>query len=148
MTRDAAGFFIVLVLAAELACDPGIAVRQAPQSGAASGSAVLLSVRTTHSFVGATWYSTAVTITNRSRAPIAITAVDLIARGLNYHGEASASEPFPVNVSGGATQAIGVQFELQEDVRTAFKKPAELQVHYTVNGKTNTATAQLLAASY
>ena len=147
MTRDAAGFFIVLVLAAELACDPSITIRQAPQSGAASGSAVLLSVRTTHSFVGATWYSTAVTITNRSRAPIAITAVDLIARGLTYHGEASASEPFPVNVPS-ATQAIGVRFELREDVRTAFKKPAELQVHYTVNGKTNTATAQLLAASY
>lgn len=141
--RRAAGAFVVLILAADPACDPAITVHQNQQSARASNSVVFLSVKETHPFIGETWYTTAVTTTNSTRISVTITQVELIAHGVTYKARASEGQPLPIDVPPGTAQSIGVWFDLRENVKETFQSPVELRVLYRSAGKDEVAKAQL-----
>ena len=143
MKRTAVVFFtMVLVLAA--GCDPRITIRQVLQPGATNNSRVLVSVRDTHSFIGETWYAAKVTVTNSSVSPITLGAVELVARGATYKNRPPATETYPLIVPPGTAQALGVWFDLRENVNRTFQEPAELRLHYRTGGKDEIAQVSVI----
>jgi len=137
----AAVFMAVLVLAT--GCDPAITIRQVPPPGATNSSRVLVSVKTTHSFIGETWYAAEVTVTNSSVLPITLTEVELVARGVTYKNRPPATETYPSIVPPGTARALGVSFQLHENVRRTFRKAAELRLHYRTGDKDEIAEVSI-----
>ena len=133
-------------------CDPGMTIREAVQrdrlhapSVTASPNRVLISVKTDHAFIGETWYDPTITVTNLSSTQITITAVELAAKGTVYADKRQAA--YPLVVRAGQSVTVDPAFDLRDNVKTFFRRPADLRANYAIHGQQTTAHATIVGGS-
>ena len=105
---------------------------------------VSLTVSKFHRLAGYSSYTPNIQVRNLANEPISVTGVDLAIKRGAYLVSSLHREAFAVNIDPGGTREIGAWFELPEDLEGAFKKPAELRVHYTIGNTSGMAIARLV----
>ena len=133
--------FLVTMVVLSAGCDPGMTIRQIKSSGQVSNGGgapnpqLAIDVDTTHPLIGETWYAPRVTITNPFESPVTVTSVDLIILGATCAEKHPQPGIYPLVVLPGETKVLPVMFDLHDDVRKTFRKPAQLRVSYIRNGE-------------
>ena len=137
-----------------VACDPGMIIRQAnypgknPNSSSAPGDQVVVSVKTTHQFIGTSWYDPDITVTNNSGSPIVVTDIELFAQGKTYAKDSSRPGGPPLTIQPGSVGTLEIGFRLDADVQKIFfRRPAELLVHYQNGAEQKIVHAGIVGAN-
>ena len=143
IVRTLFGAILVLMIA----CDPGMTIRQTEPGllgTAPSKQQVTIHVRTSHPLIGERWYYPEVQVSNSSGSSIAITSVELAARGETYANEPRQSGIYPLVIQPGSTQTLDVRFRLGDAVKKVFKHSAELRARYRRGSTEETAHATIV----
>ncbi len=136
---------IVIMLAVATACDPGMTIHQtAPQLNGTPSKEITMRVRSGHPFIGTKPYAPDIEIMNATDSPIDVVSIELITRRGTFENKSQRSGAFPLEVPPGSTRPLDVLFELADSVKLTFRKPTELQVHYRMGSKDQTARASLI----
>ncbi len=120
-------------------------IRQSPSLSASTGDSISVYIKTSYHLIGETWYAPGIEITNRSGALVTVASVELIAGRITYLN--TRTETFPLTLAPGTTKATYVWFDLQEDVKRAFRQSTVLRVHYQINHKDTLAESGLIGGS-
>ena len=132
---------LVVALATLEGCDPGMSIRQINSRDGSGNQSVVaapeitMEVKTKHQLIGEYWYDPEIKATNSSDYPITITRVELVARGVTYENKPRGTDPFPLTLLKRSTASLDVTFRFSEGVHAIFKKPAELRIAYTSEGR-------------
>jgi hypothetical protein len=150
-SHDVRTVFVALALTLPLlivACDPGVTIRQA-DSRTESGkrSTVILHVKSTHEFIGTTWYAPQVTVTNTSEAPVLVTGIELATKQKVYSDSSPRPQDFPEEVLSRQARNFTVLFRLDDAVYKTFRESAELRVHYRYGSSEDTARTAIVLGS-
>ena len=146
------GTILMPALLLVVACDPGMTIRQTEgASEATSGVAepdVALRVKTSHPFIGETWYAPEVVLTNSYGAPVTVTGVDLVTESATYPNKPPQPGTYPAVVPPGRTEGLLVWFDLNDPVnKTFFKKLARLRVHNRIGSREETVEAGIVGGT-
>lgn len=131
-------------------CDPGMTIHQAQlqNDGRASinsvSGPVTVYVKTTRQLIGETWYAPEIKVANSLESPVAVTGVELTIQGKTYANNSPSPKKYPVEIPPASTETLPLLFRLDDNVREAFKQPAELSVHYRNGNKDEIATVNIV----
>lgn len=149
------GILALAALGLLMGCDPGFTVREArPRlqhhlAPSVATSELSVDVDRFHTLAGDSVYRPKIRISNMSKLPIAVTEIQLISRVGVYVGSINRSGPDSsprslMTIDPGATGELDIWFDLNHGLDTIFRKPADLQVQYTIGDISNTAKVRLV----
>jgi hypothetical protein len=139
-------FVVIIVLVLMAGCDPGMRIHQdVPQQRGATKSPIMIRLNTSDTFIGSKVYAPDVEIVNSSESRITVVRVELVAQQQTFENNPLRAETFPIDVLSRSVQSLDVRFDLASTVKRTFGHPAELRVHYWIDGKEATATATVMA---
>jgi hypothetical protein len=98
-------------------------------------------------FIGSRVYVAKTKLTNISKSSITIRGCALADRNTIYESRLGGGESYPIELTPGASKDFGPFFELHDPVGEVFKKPTELRVHYSIEGRDEFARATLVGGS-
>jgi hypothetical protein len=128
-----------------VACDPGMTIRQVQsRTSSTSHEQLVIEVSPVNEFMHSRFYGTKTKLTNISNSSIVITGCQLVDRNTAYQSRLGGGESYPIELAPGMSKEFGPFFELPGPVREVFKKPSELLVHYSIEGREEIARAILL----
>jgi hypothetical protein len=148
--KQAVKAFLAAMVIFVAACDPGMTIhqvkslREVPSGGGAPSPQVAINIETSHPFIGETWYTSRVGITNWFDLPITVTSIDLTAQGSTLTAKPPQPGSYPFVVLPRETKTLFVLIDLHDDVKKTFRKPAELHVHYRNGDKEEIASTAIV----
>jgi hypothetical protein len=118
-----------------------------PSAGIAANTNVVIHVRTTHPFIGETWYAPGVEVQNVSNSPVSVAKVELVARRTTFQNKPFRSGTYPAEIPPGSAATLDVRFDLADPVKKTFQEPVELRVYYRSGSKEQVAHTNLIGGS-
>lgn len=133
-------------IASIVACDPGMTIRQI-RAESSTGVQLVIEVSPANKFIGSRIYGAKTKLTNQSNSSIAIQRCDLVSPNATYESRLGGGESYPFVLAPRASKYFGPFFQLKDPVHDVFKHPAELRVHYVIDGREVIARASLSGGS-
>ena len=133
MKRVAAGILFITILSLT-ACDPAMSIRQVSPDKSRSADRLAIEVSPVHEFSDSRLYGAKTKLTNLTSSSITIKGCELAARNVTYQSRLGGAEAYPFDLAPGASTYFGPFFQLKDSVHETFKEPAELRVHYVIEG--------------
>ena len=106
-----------------------------------------LKISPVNEFTGSRFYGAKAKLTNLSESSITIKGCELAAQNVIYESHLGGGESYPFELAPGASTYFGPFFQLKDPVHDVFKQPAELRVHYVIDGREEFARAILRGGS-
>jgi hypothetical protein len=141
-----AGLFIIF--ASLMACDPAMSIRQVPPEKSSAADRLAIEVSPVKEFIGSHFYGAKTKLTNLSKSSITIKGCELAARNLTYESRLGGAESYPFDLAPGASAYFGPFFQLKDSVDHVFQEPAELRVHFAIDGREELARTILRGGSH
>jgi hypothetical protein len=108
-TQTLARTLLLVALAAVVACDPGMTIRQTNSHVESENTAfpkISVEVKPTHQLIGERWYDPQVKVTNSSEFSITISSIELVAGGVTYENRPHDSKYYPLNLPARGTAPL------------------------------------------
>ena len=141
-------FVLFVTIASLTACDPGMTIRQIPPEQSSSADRLAIEISPVNRLIGSHFYGAKTKLTNLSKSSITIKGCELATRNVTYESRLGGAESYPFELAPGASRYFGPFFQLKDSVADVFKEPAELRVHYTIDGREELARTILRGGSH
>ncbi len=126
-----------------VACDPGITIRQTQPGISSNPDQLAIEISSVNEFTGSRFYGAKAKLTNLSRSSITIKGCELAAQNVINESQFGGGESYAFELAPGASTYFNPFFQLKDPVHDVFKQPAELRVHYVIDGREEVARAIL-----
>jgi hypothetical protein len=136
-----------ITIASLMACDPGMTIRQIRPGKSSSADQLAIEIPPVNELIGSRFYGAKTKLTNLSKSSITIKGCELAARNVTYESRLGGAESYPFELAPGASTYFGPFFQLKDPVDNVFKQPAELRVHYVIDGREELARTILRGGS-